>query len=646
MADSSFFDASTSPFDNDESIRQQLSKIISPADASDLVPKMTSPPPDSPPASAPGQSTPRTGSLDYAPREAVPKNLDTQMGRTSYNVQPAAQPIQPAQSLQQVQSLRQNGSPVAAAGNPSQPASTGTTASGLRTVIKDLNGTPAGSPLSMLQPAGGSMSPLQPASGSANNVLPVRPAQPGVSPIVPANTGRLGAQPVNPAGQVQPASPYRLNPGPSTITPQLNAQTLAYGNLLRQRAQYPGPTTLNATPSSVGAPSSMPLLPATPSSVAPAGQQRLTQDQARLQYLQNSGSGIDQIKNPVGRTFARIGDIAYSSVLPNEAAMTPGTTPHHNVLINRQLGVVGCDQSQLQAAAQLADTQSQMNERDAQGRRFDAQANYYNPEPMSAGQAQILGHPEWEGMKLDARDAERLVGGAARNQTTLQTHFGGQQRNLSAEDAAAIRTPSLEGASMSNDEYQRLLQGTQHNQQWDTNNQRQTNQSDVNNRRTNSTRVTTTGMRDDTSEDNSDRAHPGGAGAAKPIPPAVRDRIESQKATAINKARGQFDNGESSMDDYLDNWQQAQNEYEERIGAQTGQPVQHLDIRSNVDAKGNWTGNRGTAQPQSTRQPGFVTQKGNKVTLGDPVNVNGRRGVVAGFNARTGKAQVKWDSRN
>ena len=203
---------------------------------------------------------------------------------------------------------------------------------------------------------------------------------------------------------------------------------------------------------------------------------------------------------------------------------------------------------------------------------------------------------------------------------------------------------------MSNDEYQRLLQGAQHNQQWDTNNQRTTNQSDVNNRRTNSTRVTTQGMRDDTSEDNSGRAHPGG-GAPKPIPAGVRDRIESQKATAINKARGQFDNGESSMDEYLDNWQQAQDDYEDRIQAQTGQPVQHLDIRSNVDGKGNWTGNRSrSAAPQPQAQPSkpgsFVTRGGNHVAVGDPVKVGRRTGTVTGFNTQTGKAQVKWDSGN
>ena len=198
---------------------------------------------------------------------------------------------------------------------------------------------------------------------------------------------------------------------------------------------------------------------------------------------------------------------------------------------------------------------------------------------------------------------------------------------------------------MSNDEYQRLLQGAQHNQQWDTNNQRTTGQSDINNRRNNSTRITTTGMRDDTSEDNSNRVHPGG-GASKPIPAGVRDRIESQKATAINKARASFDNGESSMDDYLDNWQQAQNDYEDRIQAQTGQPVQHLDIRSNVDGKGNWTGNRGTTQSPTAGQPSFVTQKGNKVAIGDPVNVRGRTGTVTGFNPQTGKAQVRWAGAN
>ena len=107
----------------------------------------------------------------------------------------------------------------------------------------------------------------------------------------------------------------------------------------------------------------------------------LDRDQARLQYLQNSGSGISQIQNPVGKVAATAGDIALRMFAPGIEPFVGGTEGHHQMLVNRQLGVVGGDQSQLQAAAQLADTQSQMNERDAMGRRYDAQANFYNPEP-------------------------------------------------------------------------------------------------------------------------------------------------------------------------------------------------------------------------------------------------------------------------
>jgi hypothetical protein len=628
MSTSAYFSDPEGTEDDDLTLKQQIARFTSPLSAQSLVPL----PPSSPPVSATGQSTPQTGSLSYAPTQSRPKV--------------SGPPMLPGIATQP-ENL--------GARNVPQPVTTGARSGSPRTVIRDLNGTAAGSPLSTMPAArsgvagaivaqlgGGSAAPLQTASGY--NVSPVRPAQSPYSSVMPVGAGGSGAMPVRGAAP--------LNLGPSTLAPQLNAQTQAYGNLMRMRAQNPGPTTLDSMPSRINGSSPMPVLPATASDIAPPGQQKLAQDQARLQYLQRSGSGIDQIKNPVGRGFARAGDIALRAVAPDIEPFVGGTEGHHQLLLDRQTGVVGGDQAQLQAAAQLADTRSQMNERDAMGRRYDAQANLYNPEPLSAGQAQTLGHPEWEGLKLDARDAERLVGGAAHNQTTLQTHFGGQQRTLSADDAAAIRTPSLEGANMSNDEYQRLLQGSQRNQQWDTNNRRTTQQSDVNNQRNNSTRITTTGMRDDTSAANSDRAHPGG-GAQKPIPAGVRDRIESQKNTAIGKARASFDNGESSMDDYLDNWQQAQNDYEDRIQAQTGQPIQHLDVRSNVDSKGNWIGNRSQPQPAGTQpqtqtgKPGsFVTRGGSHVAVGDPVKVGRRSGTVTGFNAQTGKAQVKWESGN
>jgi hypothetical protein len=362
-----------------------------------------------------------------------------------------------------------------------------------------------------------------------------------------------------------------------------------------------------------------------------------------------AATGATQGKRTPDATGSRYPDITLRALAPGIEPFIPKTEGNYQMKLGQAQGVVGNDQAQAQAAAQLADTRSQMNERDAMGRRYDAQANLYNPEPLSAGQAQTLGHPEWEGLKLDARDAERLVGGAARNQTTLQTHFGGQQRTLSADDAASIGMPSLAGANMSNDEYQRTLQQMQRNTQSDTNNTRSNNTRITTTGMNDANRITTTGMRDDTSAANSDRAHPGG-GAQKPIPAGVRDRIESQKQTALNKARASFDNGESSMDDYLDAWQEAQNGYEDRIQAQTGQPIQHLDVRSNVDSKGNWIGNRSQPQPAGTQpqtqtgKPGsFVTRGGSHVAVGDPVKVGGRTGTVTGFNGQTGKAQVKWD---
>jgi hypothetical protein len=480
-----------------------------------------------------------------------------------------------------------------------------------------------------------------------------------VPAVMPAVKQALSARAGNaPTGAIQQApaplaTAAPLNLGPSTIQPQLNSQVQAYAALRGMQAKDPGPASPGVMPANTGTGTGpSPLLPATASPVAPANQQRLAQDQARLDNLTRSGSGIDQIQNKTGRIAARIGDTALRIVAPSVEPLIGGTEGRHQLLLGRQQGVVANDEDQIQKAASAADTQSQINERDAQGRRYDAQANYYDPQPMSPGQAQALGHPEWEGLKLDARDAERLIGGAAHNDTTLQTHFGGQQKTLSQADAEAISMPSLAGKSMSNDEYQKTLQQVQRNAQSDTNNTRTNNTRVTTTGMNDANRITTTGMRDSTSTANSERTHPG-AGAAKPIPPAIRDRIQSQKDIAIGKARTSFEQGDTTMDEYLDSWQGAQNDYEERLSAQTGGPIPHTDIRSNVDAKGNWIGNRpqttqpAPAQPQarpSGNAANFVTNKGSHVAIGDPVNVNGKKGTVTGFNPKTGKVQVSWQA--
>lgn len=117
---------------SDDDPRAMLRKIISPTSAAELV----GPPPDAPPPHEAGRSTPLSGSLSYAPKEAVAKNLDTAAGRQSYNspigglatgvsnppdngnvrsivsptqsVQPA-RPVQQAQPMQSAQQVRPQG---------------------------------------------------------------------------------------------------------------------------------------------------------------------------------------------------------------------------------------------------------------------------------------------------------------------------------------------------------------------------------------------------------------------------------------------------------------------------------------------------------------------------------------------------------
>jgi hypothetical protein len=635
--------------DEEDQVIPGLKSLISPTSAAAIVGPPAGTPPDTPPRSQPGVSTPRTGTLDYAPTQATPKRTDgpvtaTSLSANSGAINSIAQPLQqpsPSASYGQLMQGRAN-----------------TPSGGPTAVIRDLNGAPVASGLAQASPA---LHPVVAATLAARagntSTMPNQPAalnaQPGQPAVGTPTYGQLmQRRPSQPGSMMQPSIPSAN--GNSMAQPSINGAQpngLA-GQYALQRQNYNAQQQATAAPPSMPAsasgPGATPVLPNTASPVAPANQQRLAQDQARLAYLTSSGSGISQIKNPAGRFAARAGDVALSLLAPGAEPLIGGTEGRHQVLLGRQQQVVGNDEDQIQKAAQVADTQSQIDEREAQGRNFDARANLYNPEPMSGGQAQALGHPEWEGLKLDARDAERLIGGAARNQTTLQTHFGGQQKTLSQGDAEAINMPSLAGKSMSNDEYQRTLQQVQRNTQSDTNNARTNNTRITTTGMNDQNRITTTGMRDSTSTANSERSHPDGA-AGKPIPPAIRDRIQSQKDIAIGKARTSFEQGETGMDEYLDAWQGAQNDYEDRLQAQTGGPIPHTDVRSNVDDKGNWKGNKGaqsnTATPQANPagKPGsFVTRKGNQVAIGDPVNVNGRKGTVTGFNRQTGKAQVNW----
>jgi hypothetical protein len=391
--------------------------------------------------------------------------------------------------------------------------------------------------------------------------------------------------------------------------------------------------------SSVGS-TDMPNLGVKPlPSLGPAPRGTLPGDTNEYNRLVDTGSGISQIKNPVGRGFARAADIAETIFAPNIERITPGTAGNNQRLIALAGGRVANDQGQLQAQANLEDTQGQTLYRQQQAAKDQAQAQAdatRQPTPQEAADYNLDPNAYYR-----PADIGRAAVQASKNAGNLQTHTGGQSHKVSTDDAKLVGAPALEGETLSNDAWQKMVSGVQRNAQ-----------SGSNNAATNQNRATTTSMRDATSTGNSERTHPGkGAGVAtpKPIPAGVKDRIESQKNTAISKAKADFDSGDTDLQGYISRWQQAQDDYEARISAQTGSSVPHLDIRRNTDAKGNWTGANqpATAQPQAQQpanRPAFITRKGSTVALGDPVNVNGKKGTVTGFNPVNGKAQVKWEA--
>ena len=130
---------------------------------------------------------------------------------------------------------------------------------------------------------------------------------------------------------------------------------------------------------------------------------------------------------------------------------------------------------------------------------------------------------------------------------------------------------------------------------------------------------------------------------------ALRTHREPEKH-GISKAKADFDQGIQTCRDTSRAWQQAQDDYEDRIGAQTGQPVAHTGYPLQRGRKGQLDRERINPQQHSpkrsnpqTAQPSSLAREA-AVSVGDPVNVNGRKGTISGFNPANGKAQVKWEA--
>src|SRR5690348_17296011 len=100
---------------------------------------------------------------------------------------------------------------------------------------------------------------------------------------------------------------------------------------------------------------------ATPALVAPISPQvtripsQTDNDIRERNRLVSTGSGISQIKNPLLKGLATAGDIAASVFSPNVAPFIPGTTLHHNMLVNQASRNVAQDQAQEKSTADIAD---------------------------------------------------------------------------------------------------------------------------------------------------------------------------------------------------------------------------------------------------------------------------------------------------
>src|ERR1700761_4436268 len=141
----------------------------------------------------------------------------------------------------------------------------------------------------------------------------------------------------------------------------LNPLIAAYN--ANQNAQAPalGTSIGVALPSS--APSVGPSLGTPLVTQAPPTQTQA--DQTERNRLINTGSGLDQISNPLLRGIARTADIVGSVFAPNLAQFIPGTTLHHQLLVNQATNNVEKDQAADDQSAQIQQRQALAQQEEA-----------------------------------------------------------------------------------------------------------------------------------------------------------------------------------------------------------------------------------------------------------------------------------------
>ena len=170
----------------------------------------------------------------------------------------------------------------------------------------------------------------------------------------------------------------------ASLTPQ--GSSLVDAKMASPLAGLPALKNPDVRPALFGAPAPG-LLPVSDPQLTKAAQTtngRLLGDQAELQRVQSSGSGISQIQNPFLRGLANVGQGIEQVLLPGFASRTPGTELNHQRILSQDQGRIGADLSQGQQIAQtgLLDAQPQLKSQALENQVLKTQGNIQHQSDM------------------------------------------------------------------------------------------------------------------------------------------------------------------------------------------------------------------------------------------------------------------------
>lgn len=153
-------------------------------------------------------------------------------------------------------------------------------------------------------------------------------------------------------------------------------------------------------------------------------------DEAERTRLLTNGPGVNEVHNPLLHGLAAVGDTVLSRALPGLASSIPGTTAHHNLLLNQATSHVNTDLAQEGKENQAADVKSQTALRGAQAEAAERKAESGEPVEITPEIAAGLGHPEYAGEKLTPALLAGLQKQAGINTTkehTTKEEVGGRE---------------------------------------------------------------------------------------------------------------------------------------------------------------------------------------------------------------------------